>query len=206
MALLSTQKARTQDSAKAFMEGLCGGTHTYTDQTGTAGITEHDRLVVINSHGFCGNYTIQAKPLEEDPVLRFFDMCPAYDDYVTQIDTDFLVSNTSASSPCMTEEGVCQSEVMGIDASAYCATHPGVGNKCCFCLCREVVCCCHLSESLRPVCRSVSAKGPARVSPVSLHEPIVVLAIHPDAKVGTKVPKLPYLNQNFIPLHTPHNP
>ena len=102
MAVLCNQKARTQDSAKAFMEGLCGGTHTYTDQTGTGGITGHDRRVVISGHGFCHRYTIQADPLEEDPVLRFFDMCPAYDDYVTQIDAEFLVSNTfSQSSPCM---------------------------------------------------------------------------------------------------------
>ena len=96
MALFCTQKARTQDSAKAFMEGLCGGAHTYTDQSGIAGITGHDRHVVISGHGFCNSYTIQANPLEEDPVLRFFDMCPAYDDYVTQIDADFLVSHTSS--------------------------------------------------------------------------------------------------------------
>lgn len=76
------------------MEGLCGGTHTYTDQTGTAGITGHDRSVVIGGHGLHGDYTIHANSLHEDPVLRFFDMCPAYDDYVTQINADFLVSNT----------------------------------------------------------------------------------------------------------------
>lgn len=91
------QKARTQDSAKAFMEGLCGGTHTYTDQAGAAGITGHDRHVQISSQGFHGTYTIHAKPKDDDPVLRFFDMCPAYDDYVATVDAEFLVRNTAES-------------------------------------------------------------------------------------------------------------
>lgn len=86
------------------MEGLCGGTHTYTDQTGAAGITGHDRHVVISGDGQHGSYTIQANPINQDPVLRFFDMCPAYDDYVTQIDADFLVSVAfSESLPACTE-------------------------------------------------------------------------------------------------------
>ena len=76
------------------MEGLCGGTHTYTDQAGSAGITGHDRHVAITGQGVQANYTIQAKPQDEDPVLRFFDMCPAYDAYVSQINSKFLVSNT----------------------------------------------------------------------------------------------------------------
>ena len=93
---MTLQKARTQDSAKAFMEGLCGGTHTYTDKAGAAGITGHDRHVQINSRDFHGNYTIHAKPKEHDPVLRFFDMCPAYDDYVAKVDAEFLVKNCGA--------------------------------------------------------------------------------------------------------------
>ncbi|KAL3161344.1 hypothetical protein ABBQ32_010242 [Trebouxia sp. C0010 RCD-2024] len=88
--VLATAKGRTQDSAKAFMEGLCGGTHTYTDQAGAAGITGHDRHVAITGPGVQGKYTIHAKPKDQDPVLRFFDMCPAYDAYVTQINNDIL--------------------------------------------------------------------------------------------------------------------
>lgn len=80
------------------MEGLCGGTHTYTDQAGSDGITGHDRLVAITGHGVRGQYTIQAKPRDQDAVLRFFDMCPAYDAYVTQINNDFLVSDASSDS------------------------------------------------------------------------------------------------------------
>jgi len=85
------QKARTQDSAKAFMQGLYGGTHTYTDGEGKGGITGHDRVVNITKHGCNTTYTIHARPKHQDPVLRFFDMCPAYDEYVAQIDADFLV-------------------------------------------------------------------------------------------------------------------
>lgn len=80
------------------MEGLCGGTHTYTDQAGAGGITGHDRHVVITGHAFRGNYTIHANPKDQDPMLRFFDMCPAYDDYVAQIDADFLVSSSFSGS------------------------------------------------------------------------------------------------------------
>lgn len=86
----ATAKARTQDSAKAFMQGMCGGTHTYTDPSGKEGITGHDRTVHISHEGHDSNYTIHARPKHEDPLLRFFDMCPAYDAYVAKINADFL--------------------------------------------------------------------------------------------------------------------
>ncbi|KAL0032203.1 hypothetical protein WJX77_010754 [Trebouxia sp. C0004] len=86
----ATAKARTQDSAKAFMQGLYGGTHTYTDSQGKGGITGHDRVVNVTKHGCNTTYTIHARPKHQDPVLRFFDMCPAYDEYVAHIDADFL--------------------------------------------------------------------------------------------------------------------
>lgn len=86
----ASAKARTQDSAKAFMQGLYGGTHTYTDCQGTGGITGHDRVVNVTKHGCNTTYTIHARPKHQDPVLRFFDMCPAYDEYVAQIDADFM--------------------------------------------------------------------------------------------------------------------
>ena len=89
---MCAQKARTQDSAKAFMEGLYGGTHTYTDQARGAGIIGHDRHVRVSGQTSSSTYKIHASPKDHDPVLRFFDMCPAYDDYVAQIDADFLVS------------------------------------------------------------------------------------------------------------------
>ena len=90
---LFVQKARTQDSAKAFMQGLYGGTHTYTDCQGQGGITGHDRVVNVTKHGYNTTYTIHARPKHQDPVLRFFDMCPAYDEYVAQINADLLVSS-----------------------------------------------------------------------------------------------------------------
>ncbi|KAL0021479.1 hypothetical protein WJX79_009021 [Trebouxia sp. C0005] len=86
----ATAKARTQDSAKAFMQGLYGGTHTYTDCQGQGGITGHDRVVNVTKHGYNTTYTIHARPKHQDPVLRFFDMCPAYDEYVAQINADLL--------------------------------------------------------------------------------------------------------------------
>lgn len=58
-------------------------------------MTGHDRRVAITGQGVHGKYTIQAKPRDQDPVLRFFDDCPAYDAYVSQINTDFLVSDIS---------------------------------------------------------------------------------------------------------------
>ncbi len=73
------------------MEGMCGGSHTYVDQHGEHGITGHDRTVNITRHGHNNTYTIHAQPKHQDPVLRFFDMCPAYDEYVAQTDADFLV-------------------------------------------------------------------------------------------------------------------
>ena len=73
------------------MQGLYGGTHSYTDCQGKGGITGHDRVVNVTKHGCNTTYTIYARPKHQDPVLRFFDMCPAYDEYVAQIDADFLV-------------------------------------------------------------------------------------------------------------------
>ena len=73
------------------MQGLYGGTHTYTDCQGKGGITGHDRVVNVTKHGCNTTYTIHARPKHQDPVLRFFDMCPAYDEYVAQTDADFLV-------------------------------------------------------------------------------------------------------------------
>jgi len=48
-------------------------------------------VVNVTKHGCNTTYTIHARPKHQDPVLRFFDMCPAYDEYVAQIDADFLV-------------------------------------------------------------------------------------------------------------------
>ena len=96
LSLLLLQKARTQDSAKAFMQGMCGGTHSYLDPSSKSGITGHDRHVHIKHNGCERNYTIHARPKHADPLLRFFDMCPAYDEYVAKINTDYLVSHVTS--------------------------------------------------------------------------------------------------------------
>ena len=95
VALCPHQKARTQDSAKAFMEGMYGGgAHSYTDHQGKSGIIGHDRAVNCTKHAHSKSYTIRARPKQKDPLLRFFDMCPAYDAYVKEIDGSFLVSSS----------------------------------------------------------------------------------------------------------------
>ena len=99
------------------MQGMCGGTHTYTDPTGKEGITGHDRTVHINHEGRDNDYTIHARPKHEDPLLRFFDMCPAYDDYVAKINADFLVS-TSQVVGSRAQKSMCHSIIHAYIQSA----------------------------------------------------------------------------------------
>lgn len=77
------------------MEGMCPGSHTYTDDQDKGAVTGHDRVVNNSNQGHHSSYTIHAQPKHKDPALRFFDMCPAYDDYVAQIDASFLVGRSA---------------------------------------------------------------------------------------------------------------
>lgn len=76
------QKARTQQSAEAFLRGLCStGQH---DPKRTS-CTPLLKLVSAPS------WPIHVQPKYHDPVLRFFEICPAYDAYVKEVRHSFLV-------------------------------------------------------------------------------------------------------------------
>ena len=76
------QKVRTQQSARAFLQGLCSQT--------PHGLWQNSSSWPGSSNRDC-SWPIHVQPKHSDPVLRFFDMCPAYDAYVKDVNHQFLV-------------------------------------------------------------------------------------------------------------------
>lgn len=78
------QKARTQQSARAFLQGLCN-----PEQQGSGQKSTPNLQMSCNA----SSWRLHVQPKQHDPVLRFFDMCPAFDDYVAEVRHQFLVGH-----------------------------------------------------------------------------------------------------------------
>ena len=106
------QKARTQQSARAFLHGLCSTGQQDSAQNSSAKLQPPSQA---------SSWPIHIQPKKHDPVLRFFDICPAYDEYVKEVKHHFLVCSGASTFCCLPAPQACLSAKL--TAVPFCMFH-----------------------------------------------------------------------------------